>query len=126
MDSLERAQIDEGWSDFWLQHCLQGGLLRAWREVLGWTQEQMVVKIQQYTQSDKPDLKTYQRWEQGKSLPHPRNFLTLRQLIRDLRAYYSFWLEWSFELDDFGIHLWMFLDPKSGERVRWVLVHSRT
>jgi len=101
------------------------GVLRAWREALGWTQDQMVMKIQEYLKPGKPDLKTYQRWEQGETLPQSRNFLTLRQMLRDQGKYVA-GVSAVFDLGDFQIVQWTFRDPKSHRVVKWVLVNTRT
>jgi hypothetical protein len=102
------------------------GVLRAWREVLGWTQGQMVMNIQKSSESPgKPDLKTYQRWEWGKVQPNPRNFLALRQMLLDTGSYWAYpWMV--VDLEDFQAVQWLFLDLKTCLPVRWVLVNTRT
>src|SRR5207245_5713440 len=77
------------WTPAVQRQWLRRGVLRAWREVLGWTQEQMVMKLQKYLPPDTLDLKTYQRWERGKTLPHLRSFLALRQMLLDLENYWT-------------------------------------
>lgn len=52
--------------------------LRAWRKALGWSQERMAGELSRYLPD--LDLKTYQRWEQGKVQPQPRNYLVLQVL----------------------------------------------
>lgn len=101
------------------------GVLRAWREVLGWTQGQMVMNIQKSSESPgKPDLKTYQRWEWGKVQPNPRNFLALRQMLLDVGNYWAYpWMV--VDLEDFQAVQWLFLDLKTCRPVRWVLVNTR-
>lgn len=117
--------------DYYLRrHWLSYGVLRAWREVLGWSQKQTIAEHQKYLSpdiSDALDEKTYQRWEWGKTQPRSMNFLALRQMLLDVREYY--WVKpWAHFVEPEGLHLvmWVFARSRRDQPMHWVLVHPRT